>query len=115
MRIDHFQLAIPAGSEDLCRPFWLAPGFVEADKPAGLADRGGLWLRCSSADLQLGVGPAFSPTTKAHPGLAVASPDPLAEALQDFGAPVLWDNANAGHRRFFTAEPVGNLIELLED
>ena len=114
MRIDHIQLAIPAGSEDRCRPFWLSLGFVETPKPEGLAGRGGLWLRHGPVELHLGVDPAFTPATKAHPGLAVPDLDPLVTALRDQKAPVLWDDAIANRRRFFTSDPVGNRIEFLE-
>ncbi len=115
MRIDHIQLAIPAGSEDRCRPFWLAAGFAEIPKPAALQARGGLWLRLGSVELHLGVDPAFVPATKANPGLATPGIDALAQALYALDADVLWDSALTDRRRFFTADPVGNRIEFLED
>ena len=37
----------------------------------------------------------------------------LAERLQRAGAPVSWDAEIAGVRRFFTADPWGNRLELL--
>ena len=115
MRVDHIQLAIPKGSEARCRPFWLALGFTEQDKPEALRSRGGLWLRCGAVDLHLGVDPIFTPATKAHPGLATATLDALATALTTLGAPVQWDSTIPTRRRFFTQDPVGNRIEFLED
>ena len=115
MRVDHIQLAIPKGSEDLCRPFWAALGFAEVPKPEGLAGRGGLWLEQGGVALHLGVDPAFTPATKAHPGLAVPDLAPVVTALTALGAPVHWDQAIANRRRFFTTDPVGNRIEFLED
>lgn len=115
MKVDHIQLAIPKGSEDLCRPFWLALGFDELEKPDALKPRGGLWLCCGAVELHLGVDPAFTPATKAHPGLATTMLDALAKALTAQGAPVQWDKAIPTRRRFFTQDPVGNRIEILED
>jgi hypothetical protein len=115
MRVDHIQLAIPAGAETRCRPFWHAAGFAEIEKPAALRARGGLWLRQGGVEVHLGVDPNFTPATKAHPGLATADLDPLAEALTTLGAPVDWDTAITHRRRFFTQDPVGNRIEFLED
>ncbi len=114
MQIDHIQLAIPAGSEARCRPFWAAAGFTELPKPAALQARGGLWLRCGQAELHLGVDPAFTPATKAHPGFATADLDTLAKALTDHGAKLTWDTTIPTRRRFFTTDPVGNRIEFLE-
>src|SRR5262249_39734294 len=43
--IDHVQLAIPPGSEDDCRRFYVnVLGLAEKPKPPVLAARGGLWL-----------------------------------------------------------------------
>jgi hypothetical protein len=115
MRIDHIQMAIPEGTEDRCRPFWLALGFVELEKPEGLAGRGGIWFCKGQVELHLGVDPAFSAATKAHPGFAVSCLDALVKTISAVGAPVIWDESIAGRRRFFTTDPVGNRIEFLED
>ena len=41
LRLDHVQLAIPKGAEDLCRPFYVGLlGLKEVPKPAALAGRG---------------------------------------------------------------------------
>ena len=57
----------------------------------------------------------FSPATKAHPALRVglADLDPLAERLVAAGSPVQWDEAIPGVRRFYTADPWGNRIEMI--
>jgi len=61
------------------------------------------------------VNTGFAPATKAHPGLSVgeAELDALAARLSDAGAPVVWDDRHPGVRRFFTADPFGNRVELL--
>lgn len=114
MFVDHIQLAIPAESEDKCRPFWLALGFVELDKPEVLRARGGAWFRNGSVEIHLGIETPFSPALKAHPGLATDEIDRVAGALAAIGAPVVWDDTIPNRRRFFTADPVGNRIEILE-
>jgi hypothetical protein len=57
----------------------------------------------------------FSPATKAHPALRVglADLDPIAERLAAAGVTVQWDDAIPGTRRFYSADPWGNRIELI--
>jgi hypothetical protein len=57
----------------------------------------------------------FSPATKAHPALRVsrADLDLIAERLSAAGSAVQWDDAIPNTRRFYTADPWGNRIELL--
>lgn len=112
--IDHLQLAIPPGGEDAARAFWIgAMGFAERPKPAALAGRGGLWVAAPGIELHLGVEADFRPARKAHPGLRVAGIDALAARLAAAGAPVSWDDAIPGVRRFFTADPFGNRVEVI--
>ncbi|MCK9878115.1 hypothetical protein MXD59_20475 [Frankia sp. Ag45/Mut15] len=52
----HVQLAIPPGSEELCRRFYVdVLGMTESQKPPVLATRGGLWLRADRLEIHLGV------------------------------------------------------------
>lgn len=116
MRLDHVQLAIPEGAEEMCRPFWTdLLGLDEIAKPAGLAGRGGAWFKGPEMELHLGVDPEFRPAKKAHPALVTGRLDALAERLLAAGRPVRWDEAIAGRKRFFTEHPVGNRIELIGD
>jgi hypothetical protein len=57
----------------------------------------------------------FLPATKAHPALRVrpADLDPIAERLIAAGSTVQWDDAIPDTRRFYTADPWGNRIELI--
>jgi catechol 2,3-dioxygenase-like lactoylglutathione lyase family enzyme len=52
---------------------------------------------------------------KAHPALRVDADDldAVAETLRQAGAPVDWDERYPGVRRFYTADPFGNRIEIL--
>jgi predicted enzyme related to lactoylglutathione lyase len=46
--------------------------------------------------------------------LAATGIDDVAASLERGGAPVAWDRALPGTRRFYTADPWGNRIELVE-
>ena len=63
----------------------------------------------------MGVEPEFAPARKAHPALRVnaGAIDALADRLAGAGAPVTWDEALSA-RRFYTQDPWGNRLELLE-
>lgn len=112
--LHHVQLAIPPGSEDDCRAFYVGVlGMTEAGKPPALAARGGLWVRADSLEIHLGVEQDFRPARKAHPGILVADLDGLAARLADHGVAVEWDPHFPGHRRFYAADNVGNRLEFL--
>jgi catechol 2,3-dioxygenase-like lactoylglutathione lyase family enzyme len=108
-------LACPAGSEALLRAFYVdALGMMEITKPPALAARGGAWFRSGTAELHLGLEDPFAPARKAHPGLLVSDLDALVVRLRMAGAPVDPDPNFPGFRRVYTADPVGNRVELLE-
>ncbi len=116
-RLHHVQLDIPAGSEDLCREFWAGVlGMTELEKPPVLAARGGCWFRGGGVEVHLGVVPDFTPSAKGHPGILVAraSLSALAAHLESHGIPVSWDDNFPGHRRFHSADRLGNRLEFLE-
>jgi len=57
----------------------------------------------------------FSPATKAHPALQVRVIDleRIADRLTADGRPVRWADSIPETRRFYTADPWGNRIELV--
>ncbi|MEI5099479.1 VOC family protein [Streptomyces sp. PmtG] len=113
--LDHVQLAAPPGSEPELRAFYVGVlGMTEVPKPVALAGRGGCWFQAGAVRLHLGVEVGFRPARKAHPGLRVVGIDACAVRLAAGGAPVVWDSGLPGHRRFYTEDPVGNRLELLE-
>ena len=115
LRLDHVQLAIPKGAEDLCRPFYVGLlGLKEVPKPPALAGRGGLWLESGSVRIHLGVEEDFRPARKAHPAIAVADLDGLARTMSEAGHEPAWDEAIPDVRRFYVQDPVGNRIEFME-
>ncbi|MDQ6937007.1 MAG: VOC family protein [Actinomycetota bacterium] len=111
--IDHVQLAIPAGAEDVARRFYGGLlGLVEQPKPPALADRGGCWFSSGTAVVHLGVEEPFRPAAKAHPAFLVDDLDALAHRLVAAGHPVTPADAEIeGVRRFHTRDPFGNRIE----
>lgn len=114
--LDHVQVAAPIGSESDARRFYgTLLGLSELEKPKALQDRGGVWFACGSHQLHVGVTLEFSPAKKAHPALRVHQPalDLIAQRLNEAGSPVQWDDAIPDTRRFYTADPWGNRIELV--
>src|SRR4051794_39078307 len=115
--LDHVQVAAPPGSEAAARSFYgELLGLRELEKPEALRAGGGVWFAAGAQELHVGAADDFAPARKAHPGLRVGSDadlDALAEALVTAGADVHWDDRIAGRRRFFTADPWGNRLELL--
>jgi catechol 2,3-dioxygenase-like lactoylglutathione lyase family enzyme len=114
--IDHVQLAAPPGCEDEARRFFAGVlGLGEIEKPPALAARGGAWFEAGKQQIHIGVEERFIPASKAHPALLVEPSrlDEMAEHLVQDGAPVAWDDKLAPLRRFYTADPWGNRIELV--
>jgi catechol 2,3-dioxygenase-like lactoylglutathione lyase family enzyme len=114
--LDHVQIAAPPGCEADARRFY---GEIlelhELLKPEPLRARGGAWFALGAAQLHIGVEQSFVPARKAHPALRVAGDqlERLARRLQSAGFPADWDDELPGVRRFFTADPWGNRLELL--
>jgi hypothetical protein len=114
--IDHVQVAAPPGSEEDARGFYgRLLDLPELPKPPALQARGGVWFACGTHQLHVGIAEPFAPATKAHPALAVRAGDldRLAVRLTEAGCPVQWDDAIPGTRRFYTADPWGNRLELV--
>ena len=115
--IDHVQVAAPAGSEgDARRFFGQLLGLPEIEKPPELRAQGGAWFSLGAQQLHIGIQEPFTPAVKAHPALRVEKGTlaDLAARLSDAGEAVIWDEALPGVRRFYTVDPWGNRIELLE-
>ena len=113
--IDHVQLAMPAGGEQLARQFYgELLGLAEIPKPPNLAARGGAWFQCGPLQLHLGVESEFHPAKKAHPALLVSELANLLKSLTAAGFEVKYDTEPVqGFDRAFTSDPFGNRIELL--
>jgi catechol 2,3-dioxygenase-like lactoylglutathione lyase family enzyme len=112
--IDHVQLAMPVGAEDIARQFYSGVlGLAEIPKPAVLAVRGGVWFQCGGAQLHLGADPQFQAARKAHPALVVADFAAFAEHLTGKGVELKSEDDVGGRRRATLADPFGNRVELI--
>lgn len=113
--LDHVQIAMPAGGEDLARAFYRdVLGFSEQPKPDRLASRGGIWLTSGALKLHLGVDPEFRAAYKAHPGLLVDGLAELIARCETAGHQIFTAEPIDGYKRVFVSDPFGNRIEFLE-
>ncbi|MBN8957399.1 MAG: glyoxalase [Rhizobiales bacterium] len=114
--LDHVQVAVPPGAEDVCRAFYVTLlGMPEIAKPQALVAHGGVWVQAGKRQLHLGVEKEFQPARKAHPAFAVSDIDDLAQRVAHEGRDVVWDNETIpGLRRFHTHDPFGNRLEFVE-
>ena len=114
-RLDHVQLAMPAGGETAADGFYRdLLGLDVLTKPPVLAARGGRWFANDALQLHLGVEADFRPARKAHPAVVVDRLDALVAALAAAGHGVTWDEDNPGVRRCYVDDPFGNRIELID-
>ena len=114
-RIDHVQLAMPAGGENLARGFYADMlGIPEVPKPANLAKRGGCWFERGDLKIHLGVDADFRPARKAHVALLVNDLPELQAKLEASGYTLKDDEPLEGHRRVYVDDPFGNRVELME-
>jgi catechol 2,3-dioxygenase-like lactoylglutathione lyase family enzyme len=114
-RIDHVQLAMPAGEEASARAFYTELlGIPETPKPPHLAVRGGCWFEDDELKIHLGVEADFRPARKAHPALIVSGLRALVTRLEGAGVKVRDDEPLEGYDRVYVDDPFGNRIELME-
>jgi catechol 2,3-dioxygenase-like lactoylglutathione lyase family enzyme len=115
LELDHVQLAMPRGQEELARTFYCGVlGLVEEPKPDNLAARGGVWFRGRALRVHLGVDPDFRAARKAHPAFLVRGLTELAARCAAAGFAPMTDEPLDGFDRFYVFDPFGNRIELLE-
>lgn len=114
-RLDHVQLAMPAGGESEARALYRdLLGIPEVPKPADLAGRGGCWFESGELKVHLGVDPDFRPALKAHPGFLVEDLRALTDAISAAGFEVVEDATLTGYHRAYVTDPFGNRIELMQ-
>ena len=115
LAIDHVQIAMPVGGEELARGFYgAALGLEEKPKPPVLAKRGGAWFEQGDIKIHLGVEANFKPAKKAHACFVVKDLSAMEQKMKHLGFDVTPDSAIAEVKRFFTADPFGNRIEIME-
>lgn len=112
--IDHVQVAMPVGAEELARSFYGdILGLTEIEKPAVLSGRGGAWFACGTSQIHLGADEDFEPAKKAHPALKVSDFNVFIAALGDLGISVNLEETVSGHLRATIHDPFGNRVELI--
>lgn len=114
-RLEHVQLAMPAGGEERARAFYQGILKIpETAKPPHLAKRGGCWFERGQLKIHLGVESDFRPARKAHPALLVSDLGALVELLRSHGYVLRDDEPLEGYDRIYVDDPFGNRIELME-
>lgn len=114
LRLDHVQLAMPAGLEADAVAFYEGVlGIPHVPKPAHLAARGGCWFERGGLKVHLGIDTNFRPATKAHPAFIVDDVRTLATTLTAAGYEVNDDEPLDGFDRVYVSDPFGNRIELM--
>lgn len=112
--LEHVQLAIRKGGESQARAFYgQILGLTEVAKPSNLSPSG-CWFAGGALNLHLGVDPDFTPATKAHPALLVDDLAAMRERIEAAGFEVKGDKSVPGFDRFFTNDPFGNRIEIMQ-
>jgi catechol 2,3-dioxygenase-like lactoylglutathione lyase family enzyme len=115
MQIEHVQLAMPVGGEQLARRFYGGLlGIPEVMKPPNLAKRGGCWFERGNLKLHLGVEADFRPARKAHVALLVEDLTALRRKLSAADVAVKDDEPLQGYHRVYVDDPFGNRLELME-
>ncbi len=110
--LDHVQVAIPAGSEDVARSFYVGVlGLHEVTKPPALAARRGAWFESGGVRIHVGAERAFVPARKAHPALTIVG---LRSFVAASGVEVSWSDEIPGVERCHVSDPFGNRLELIE-
>lgn len=113
--LNHVQLAMPAGGEDVARRFYEGVlGIPEVVKPPHLAKRGGCWFERGTLKVHLGVEQDFRPAKKAHPAFTVSDLSALIARMEAACFTPVEDEPLEGYNRRYVADPFGNRIELME-
>ena len=115
VRLDHVQLAMPAGREAEAIAFYEGLLHItHVPKPHHLALRGGCWFEDGNLKVHLGVDINFRAATKAHPAFIVDDVRSIAAAVVAAGFAVVDDEPLAGYDRVYVSDPFGNRIELMQ-
>jgi catechol 2,3-dioxygenase-like lactoylglutathione lyase family enzyme len=116
VRLDHVQLAMPAGREAEAEAFYSGLlGLVRQPKPEPLASRGGCWFGDGPVAVHLGVEEDFRPARKAHPALVVRDLPALEAVLGAAGVEVRPNPERPGGGGAYVDDPFGNRIELIAE
>ena len=113
--IDHVQLSMPAGGEEIARAFYSGIlGLREIPKPGQLAGRGGAWFAADTLALHLGVESDFRAATRAHPAFVVEDLGEMRRRLFEAGVTPVDDDSGLAVDRCYVSDPFGNRLELVD-
>ena len=114
--IDHVQITIPVGQEQIARAFYCGVlGLTEIEKPTSLLGRGGLWLRIGDLQIHIGLEDGIDRSlTKAHIAYDVVDLDSWHARLEEAGCLITESIPIPGYERFETRDPFGNRLEFIE-
>jgi catechol 2,3-dioxygenase-like lactoylglutathione lyase family enzyme len=116
LEVDHVQLAMPAGGEQIARRFFVdVLGMTEVAKPDELAKRGGCWFTSGKVQVHLGVENDYRPAKKAHPAFRCRNYESLLARLRSQRIETIEAQDIPGVRRCHIFDPFGNRIELVAD
>lgn len=109
--IDHVQLAMPPGGEELATWFYAEVlGVPRVPKPIVLAIRGGAWFERGALRIHLGTQDDFVPATKAHPAFAVSDLNRFEASL--IAAGVMPERVDGPEGpQLYVNDPFGNRLE----
>ena len=114
-KLDHIQIAMPAGKEAEARRYYgEILGLPEIEKPEALRSRGGCWFELANAGLHLGVQKDFLPAKKAHGAFRVSNLAELAQILQEKDFSITWDDNLKNETRFYSEDIFGNRLEFMQ-
>jgi len=113
--IDHVQLGMPAGGEDVARAFYGGVlGLREIAKPVELAGRGGVWFAGRAVAVHVSVEADHRPAPKAHPAFVVDDLGALRVLLDAAGIETADDDSGLPVARCYVRDPFGNRLELVD-
>ena len=115
MRIHHVNVVVPPGRTPSVVPFYELLGLTKVPKPAEGVAASGAWFDLPGGTTQVHVSEREGVrNADQHFALAVDDLDGLVAALSAAGHPVTPGSVVLGARRFNTADPEGNKVELIE-
>lgn len=119
MRLQHVGVTFPPGQADVIRGFYAdVVGIPEMPVPPEVADEGWVWFATSDEGIELHFIPRPlrpDPERVHHFCLQVDDLDAIRARVTASGSTIFEAGAEIpGRRRFFTRDPVGNLVEFVE-
>jgi catechol 2,3-dioxygenase-like lactoylglutathione lyase family enzyme len=113
--LDHVQLSMPEGWEDMARAFYVdILGLSAQPKSDRHNKRSGVWFTTGTLKLHLSVDPEFRACHKAYPGLLVNGVEELADRCAAAGYSIAADEPIEGYKHVVVSDPFGNRLKLIE-